>query len=89
MDDLAEAGQFSTPAYTGVDLHGGLAVGRHVHVTAGIDNLFDRKYRLGEYNYESDFHSQPAPTLTPDRHFTAGAPRGIFLTLSTRFGGGT
>ncbi|MFI5308775.1 MAG: TonB family protein, partial [Polyangiales bacterium] len=37
-------------------------------------NLFDRRYRLGEYNYVSDFHSEPLPTLVPVRHFAAGAP---------------
>ena len=26
-------------------------------------NLFDSRYRLGEYNYASDFHSAPFPTL--------------------------
>ena len=50
-------------------------------------NLLDSQYRLGEYNYASDFHSQPQPTLVPDRTFTAGAPRGVFLTLSATFGG--
>ncbi len=50
-------------------------------------NLLDSQYRLGEYNYASDFHSQPQPTLVPDRTFTAGPPRGVFLTLGVTFGG--
>ncbi len=50
-------------------------------------NLFDSRYRLGEYNYVSDFHSQPEPTLTPARAFTAGAPRMLFLSLSATLGG--
>lgn len=50
-------------------------------------NLFDNRYRLGEFNYASDFHSQPQPTLVPERHFTAGAPRGVFGTLAINFGG--
>jgi TonB family protein len=50
-------------------------------------NLFDAKYRLGEYNYASDFHSAPEPTLVPQRHFTAGAPRTVFLSFSATLGG--
>jgi iron complex outermembrane receptor protein len=50
-------------------------------------NLFDTRYRLGEFNYASDFHSQPQPTLVPERHFTAGAPRGVFGTFAINFGG--
>ncbi len=50
-------------------------------------NLLDSQYRLGEFNYASDFHSQPQPTLVPDRTFTAGPPRGVFLTLGVTFGG--
>lgn len=53
-----------------------------------ITNFLNRQYRLGEYNYASDFHSQPEPTLIAARAFTAGAPRGAFLSLSTHFGGG-
>ena len=50
-------------------------------------NLLDNRYRLGEFNYASDFHSQPQPTLVPERHFTAGAPRGVFGTFAINFGG--
>ena len=50
-------------------------------------NLFDTQYRLGEYDYASDFHSQPQPTLVPQRTFTAGAPRGSFATFAITFGG--
>ena len=53
-----------------------------------VSNLLDSRYRLGEYNYASDFHSAPEATLVPTRHFTAGAPRGVFLSLSANFGGG-
>jgi iron complex outermembrane recepter protein len=49
-------------------------------------NLLDTRYRLGEYNYRSDFHLQDlqgvsAPTLTVARHFTAGAPRIVIFQL--------
>ena len=50
-------------------------------------NLFDAKYRLGEYNYASDFHSMPAPTLAPQRAFTAGAPQTLYVSLGITFGG--
>jgi len=51
-------------------------------------NLFDVRYRLGEYNYASDFHSAPEATLIPTRAFAPGAPRGIFVSLSCNLGGG-
>lgn len=54
-----------------------------VHAT----NILDTRYRLGEYNYASDFRSQAQPTLTPERHFTAGAPRGVFASFAVHFGG--
>ena len=50
-------------------------------------NLLDRRYRLGEYDYASDFHSQAQPTLVPLRAFTAGAPRGLFATFAVTLGG--
>lgn len=52
-----------------------------------VTNLLDRRYRLGEYNYASNFQSQSEPTLVPMRHFEAGAPRGVFATLTATFGG--
>jgi iron complex outermembrane receptor protein len=53
-----------------------------------VTNLLDAKYRLGEYNYASDFRStnQP-PTLVPERMFSAGAPRQVFATFAIRVGG--
>jgi TonB family protein len=50
-------------------------------------NLLNTQYRLSEFNYASDFHSQPQPTLVPERTFTAGAPRGVFATFAVNFGG--
>jgi hypothetical protein len=54
-----------------------------------VTNLLDRRYRLGEYNYASDFRldSSSSPTLVPMRHFTAGAPRAVYLTLGGSLGG--
>jgi iron complex outermembrane recepter protein len=51
-------------------------------------NLFDSRYKLSEFNYASDFHSQTEPTLVPERSFTAGEPRTILLSLSMTLGGG-
>ena len=52
-------------------------------------NLFNRQYRLSEFNYVSDFHTNPAlPTLVPARHFSAGAPRTLLFTISVNLGGG-
>ncbi|MBX3226979.1 MAG: TonB family protein [Labilithrix sp.] len=59
------------------------------NVTVGVvcTNLTDRRYRIAEYNYPSDFRSQPYPTLVPSRHFVAGEPRAIYGTLTLTFGG--
>jgi hypothetical protein len=62
---------------------------RNVELGLVATNVLDNKYRLGEYNFVSDFHSEPQPTLVPVRHFTAGAPRGIFATFAVNFGGGS
>jgi TonB family protein len=50
-------------------------------------NLFDLKYRLSEFVFVSDFHTTSAQTLAPERSFTAGAPRMLFLSLSATVGG--
>lgn len=52
-----------------------------------IINLTDRRNRMSELNYASDFHSQPQPTLVPERHFTAGTPRAIFASFAVTLGG--
>ncbi len=56
-------------------------------VRLAATNLFDSKYKLGEYNYASDFHSQAGPTLSPERSFTAGAPRSLMLSVGMTLGG--
>jgi TonB family protein len=50
-------------------------------------NLLNTQYRLGEFNFASDFHSQPQPSLVPERAFAAGAPRGVFVTIGVNIGG--
>jgi len=51
-------------------------------------NLLDRQYRLSEYNYASDFRSQPYPTQVATRHFTAGEPRAVYATFTLTFDAG-
>jgi iron complex outermembrane recepter protein len=55
-------------------------------LSVSMTNVFNTQYRLGEYNYASDFHSQPSPTLVPARAFTAGAPRQVLVSLSGTVG---
>lgn len=50
-------------------------------------NLLDRRYRLSEFNYTSDFRSQPYPTQVAARHFTAGEPRALYATLTITLDG--
>jgi iron complex outermembrane receptor protein len=59
----------------------------HFEVGLVVTNLLDTKYRLGEFNFDSNFQQGVPPTLVPARLFSAGAPRGIFGTLTINFGG--
>ena len=59
----------------------------HYEVGLVVTNLLDTRYRLGEYNFVSNFQQGVPPTLVPSRLFTAGAPRGIFGTFTVNFGG--
>jgi hypothetical protein len=67
----------------------------HIELGLSVSNLLDTRYRLGEYNFASDFRSYRSapggasaqPTLVPERHFTAGAPRTIFGSFAINFGG--
>lgn len=67
----------------------------HFELGLTVTNLLDSQYRLGEYNYASDFRSarsQPSgassqPTLVPERTFNAGAPRAIYGSFAIIFGG--
>jgi hypothetical protein len=50
-------------------------------------NLFDARYRLSEYNYASNWRSEPFPTLTPVRHFIAGPPLTAMFFVALHTGG--
>jgi TonB family protein len=58
-----------------------------VRVGLAVTNLLDKRYRLSELNYASDFHSESQATLVPVRHFSAGAPRALLFTVALNFGG--
>jgi len=86
-------GERSNPLFT-VDASATLNFS-HYELGLTVSNLLDTQYRLGEYNFASDFRSsraQPAgsstqPTLLPERTFTAGAPRTIYASFAINFGG--
>jgi hypothetical protein len=72
-----------------VTLDASAAVGwKWFELGCDVTNLPGLEYRLAEYNYVSDFHSRPAPTLVPARHFVAGPPRQVLVTARVNFGGG-
>lgn len=60
---------------------------RAFELELAVTNLLDARYRAAELDYASDFRSQPLPTLVPARHFAAGAPRMVFLSLAITLGG--
>jgi iron complex outermembrane recepter protein len=60
---------------------------RMLTIGVAATNLFNAQYRLGEFNYASDFRlTGGTPTLVPTRHFTAGAPRQLLFTVSINLG---
>ncbi len=51
-------------------------------------NLLDTQYKQVELNYASNFQTSGAlPSLVPARHFAAGAPRTVLVTLAVHLGG--
>jgi hypothetical protein len=52
-----------------------------------VTNLLGSQYRLGEYNFVSDFKSGSSPTLVPSRMFSAGTPRTVLFSLAVHYGG--
>ena len=86
-------GQRSDPVFT-LDSSASLSFA-HLELGLSVSNLLDTQYRLGEYNFASDFRSARSvagagasqPTLVPERSFTAGAPRTILGSFAINFGG--
>ena len=60
---------------------------RNFDLEVSSTNLLDTRYKLGEYNFASDWQQSSSPNLVPSRHFAAGAPRAMFLTLTINVGG--
>jgi TonB family protein len=59
----------------------------HYEIGLIVTNLLDTKYRLGEFNFVSNFQQGVPPTLVPSGLFTAGAPRAVYGTFTVNFGG--
>ena len=62
------------------DVRAALRVGR-VELVVDAQNLFDSRWRDGEFVFPSNWNPGAAPSLLPARHFTAGAPRTVAATL--------
>jgi outer membrane receptor protein involved in Fe transport len=54
-----------------------------------VTNLFNRRYRLAEFNHVSNFQATQTspPPLVPARHFVAGAPLAFWVSLAVHLGG--
>jgi TonB family protein len=61
---------------------------RQFSLGVSATNLLDTQYRQVELNYASDFRTSGSlPTLVPARHFAAGVPRTVLVTLGVHLGG--
>lgn len=61
---------------------------RQFSVGFSATNLLDTRYRQVELNYASDFKTGGSlPTLVPARHFAAGPPRAVMVTIGLHLGG--
>jgi iron complex outermembrane receptor protein len=61
---------------------------RWIEIGVTGNNITNNQYRLGEYDYTSNFHTQAQASQTPVRMFSAGPPLAVFGNLTLRFGGG-
>lgn len=59
---------------------GGSLKWRWVELGVSATNLLDQRWRSAEFNYVSNFGTQPGNT-SPVRHFVAGQPLAFFATL--------
>ncbi len=58
---------------------------RFVELGCEVYNLLDRQYAASEYSFVSDWGNREVPSRVPARHFSAGAPRTVFGTLTLSF----
>lgn len=71
----------ASPALVTLDVAGRMALGP-VQVGLEVTNLLDRRNREAVFNYASNFRGPDEPaSLLPQQHFSAGAPRALFVTL--------
>lgn len=54
---------------------------RRVGLRLDVSNLLDARWTDGEFTYPSRFHDDADASSLPARHFTAGAPRTVSLSL--------
>jgi len=54
---------------------------RSVEVKVDFQNLLDSRWRDGEFTFVSKWSEGVETSLVPTRHFTAGTPRSVFVTL--------
>ncbi|MDX2009644.1 MAG: TonB-dependent receptor [Myxococcaceae bacterium] len=54
---------------------------RGLELVFDVQNLFDSRWRDGEFTFASSWEPGRTASLLPARHFTAGSPRTAFLTL--------
>ena len=60
---------------------------RGIELGAVATNLTDARYHVADFNYVSDFRTQPYPTRVPARTFVAGEPLAFHVTLGFTLGG--
>jgi TonB family protein len=65
------------------------AAWRWVELEVSGTNLANLEYKEAELNYASDFDPRTPATLVAARHFAAGAPIGVFVSLTGKLGGAT
>ena len=75
--DASAGALYGTPAYTVADLTGQWALGRNARLSAGIFNLFDRKYWLW-----SDVRGVVNPAASIDRYTQPGRNFGVQAKVS-------
>ncbi|MDP3499895.1 MAG: TonB-dependent receptor [Myxococcales bacterium] len=54
---------------------------RALELMLDVQNLFDSRWRDGEFTYASSWEPGRAVSQLPSRHFTAGSPSSLFVTL--------
>lgn len=72
-------GDFSRPVFL-ADARASLRW-QAIELVFDVQNLFDSRWRDGEFTYSSSWDPSRTASQLPSRHFTAGAPRSLFVTV--------